>query len=425
MNIIEKLRAQREKLLENMKGLLALADGDGTNSRDLTDEETVQYDGWDKEIEKVTSDIARREKLEADEARAALDSDKPHQPDMPAKKTRQHSEEFESMGEFLYSVRFKQNDPRLQDAYKEFEKRDSTMGSGVEGGFAVPTQFRGQLLSVDPAAAIFRPRSTVIPAGSPPDAEISMPALDQTAAQNVYGGVVMYKVGEADTLTESNVRLKEVTLRPEGLGGYVQVTDKLLRNWGAASAVLTNQLRLAATGFEDTQFYNGNGVAGPTGILNCPARVNVSRATASSIAIADIRNMYARIKMGGSFVWIASQTTLPQLMQLQGGNSENIFIFDASRPVPNSLLGIPLMFHDRSVALGTKGDLILCDLSYYLIKDGSGPYVATSQNVGSTFLTGITTIKITDMVDGQPWLSAPLPLEGSTSNTVSPFIVLN
>ena len=129
--------------------------------------------------------------------------------------------------------------------------------------------------------------------------------------------------------------------------------------------------------------------------------------------------------MGGSFVWIASQTTLPQLMQLQGGNSENIFIFDASRPVPNSLLGIPLMFHDRSVALGTKGDLILCDLSYYLIKDGSGPYVATSQNVGSTFLTGITTIKITDMVDGQPWLSAPLPLEGSTSNTVSPFVVLN
>ena len=129
--------------------------------------------------------------------------------------------------------------------------------------------------------------------------------------------------------------------------------------------------------------------------------------------------------MGGSFVWIASQTTLPQLMQLQGGNSENIFIFNAAAPIPASLLGIPVLFHDRSVALGTVGDLILCDLSYYLIKEGSGPFVATSENVGSTFLTGLTTIKITNNVDGKSWLSLPLPLEGSTSNTVSPFVVLN
>jgi hypothetical protein len=29
------------------------------------------------------------------------------------------------------------------------------------------------------------------------------------------------------------------------------------------------------------------------------------------------------------------------------------------------------------------------------------------------------------MVDGQAWLREPIPLEGSTANTISPFVVLN
>ena len=75
------------------------------------------------------------------------------------------------------------------------------------------------------------------------------------------------------------------------------------------------------------------------------------------------------------------------------------------------------------ISLGTVGDLILVDMDYYLIKDGSGPFVATSEHVH--FLTNRTVIKIFWNVDGQPWLSAPIPLEGSAVNTVSPFVVLN
>jgi len=67
--------------------------------------------------------------------------------------------------------------------------------------------------------------------------------------------------------------------------------------------------------------------------------------------------------------------------------------------------------------------LILADLSYYLIKDGSGPFVAASPHV--YFTTNKTVIKIFWNVDGQSWLNDPLGLEGSVANTVSPFVVLN
>ena len=40
------------------------------------------------------------------------------------------------------------------------------------------------------------------------------------------------------------------------------------------------------------------------------------------------------------------------------------------------------------------------------------------------FLNDETTFKLVWNVDGQAWLKEPLPLEGSTSNTVSPFVIL-
>ncbi len=416
MDKLKELRTKVEEAIERMKAILAGADG-----RDLSGDETKEYESLDESVDKTNRDIDRLEKLEALEARSQATQEKPHIPNF---KKRTVVTEFSSLGEFLYSVRFNHNDPRLQDCeYKEFEQRDSTMGSGPGGGFAVPTQFRPELLSVTPQEAIMRPRATVIPAGDPPDAKISMPALDQTANQNVYGGVVVYKVAEGGAPTETNLRIREVSLEPAEMGGYIQITDKLLRNWGAASALLSTQLRKAMIGFEDTQFYSGNGVSGPLGIINAPCRVDVARTTASSIVTADINSMISRVKMGGNFVWIASQTCLPQLLTVRDTNNNNLFATNYTQAIPNSLLGIPVVFFDRSVALGTRGDLILVDASYYLIKDGSGPFVSASEHVA--FVNNITTIKIVWNVDGKPWLNAALPLEGSTSNTVSPFVVLN
>ena len=59
----------------------------------------------------------------------------------------------------------------------------------------------------------------------------------------------------------------------------------------------------------------------------------------------------------------------------------------------------------------------------YLIKDGSGPFVSASEHV--YFTSNKTVIKIFTNVDGKSWLNEPIPLEGSTANTVSPFVVLN
>jgi HK97 family phage major capsid protein len=417
----EKLKALRAKIEENLAKLRSMLDLATTEKREMTDEEVKTYDALEAETDKLEKEHEREEKQAIREAKAKEREDVIYMADFNSRK-KAPAKEFSCFGEFMAAIVFNRNDPRLSHLYQE---RDQTMVDGTKGGFLVPEQWRGELMQVQPQDQVIRPRATIIPAGDPPDAKLTMPALDQTNAENIYGGVVVAAVAEAGTKGETDVRFKEVSLEPTEVAGWIRVSDKLLRNWAAASSVLSTQLRKAINGWEDYRFLRGTGMAEPLGIINSPAKVNVTRQTASQVTWQDIRVMYSRMKFGGNPVWIASQTILPYLMNIADGGSHNLFVTafaGAAQPVPPTLLGIPILFADRSPALGTEGDLVLADCSYYLIKNGSGPFVEASPHV--YFTSNQTVIKAFWNVDGKPWLSQPIGLEGSTANTVSPFVVL-
>lgn len=402
----------RDACIARMEAILTAAD---TESRNLTDDETGEYERLNRSVDDSNAMIERLAKVENMQAESRRAIRSVPFPNVNFNKA-EDPDEFRNFGEFLHSVRFNPTDRRL-------EIREQTMGTGAEGGFNVPKQFRETLLMVDPQAAVIRSRATVIPAGNPPDAEITMPALDQGAAENIFGGVTVSWIGEGQTKAETDAAFKEVKLQPNEVAAYITVTDKLLRNWGAAGPTLSGLLRGAIMASEDYQFLRGNGVSKPQGVIGSACEIAYNRAVASQIAFADVTGMLARLRSDAGSVWIASRTTIPQLVNIRDTGNNNLFIMNATLGVPSSLMGIPLIFNERSPALGSKGDLILADLSYYLIKDGSGPFVSASEHV--YFRQNKTVIKAFWNVDGKPWLSEAIPLEGATTNTVSPIVVLD
>jgi HK97 family phage major capsid protein len=259
-----------------------------------------------------------------------------------------------------------------------------------------------------------------------------MPALDQTGTTpgNVYGGVTVDWIGEGAEKPESSAALREIMLTPHEVAGHVVITDKLLRNWAAAGPLLERLLRGAVRSAEDDVFYKGDGVAKPLGVINSGAAYGVNRAVSNEISRTDINGMTARILMrGGTPMWIGSQSVIPQLQNMRNeigsppaGDGALVWNPDARDNAGNQLLGgYPIRWHNRAPTLGTKGDLSLVDLSYYLIKDGSGPFVAASEHVH--FTKNKTVIKIFYNVDGQPWLTEPFKEENGYQ--VSPFVVLD
>jgi len=402
----EKLTMQRTALITKMQGMLERAEAAnrGFSVKENTEYEELedQLDAIDRKIKsaKETNDLRNRGSLRI----AGGDNNG-----------------FRNLGEYLYTVVHNPGDGRLQ------ELRAQTTKDGTAGGFSVPSQFSDQFMSVPAVPAVIRPRATVLPAGDSPDAEISIPALDQRTSQggsHMYGGITVFHQGEGDQLTESNFRVRKITLKPKKLTAYLTASSELLANWDAASATIPMLMRSAVDGAEDTDFLSGDGINKSQGILNSPAAISINRATASQIGWADVRNMLSRLRvLGGSPVWTASQTTMSQLVQISDASSRAIWTPSAVEGVPNLLYGFPVLFHDRSPALGTRGDLCLCDYRGYLIKNGSGPNVAVSEHF--RFQNDEVCFRLTWHTDGQSWLNSPIALEGSTSNTVSPFVVLD
>ncbi len=412
MDEITKYREWVTACVERMDAILAAAQQE---TRDLTADEEAEYTRLDGSVEQSRKMV---EKL----TRTANLRDNLNQPQRTinfganiVKTLSADEKEFKNIGEFLFLMRFDPNNRKLA------EYREQSFSVGSEGGLMIPAKFMPDIKKIEADTALFRPRAQVIPAGDPPDAEITIPVLDQNT--NMYGGIVMYKMAEGASTTESSATLKDFSMKPQGVGGHVVLTNKLLRNWQAAGPFVTNLMGGAKVYYEDMQFLSGNGVAGPTGLIGHKACKVVSRAGAGAISFTDIVNMYSvALQSGGPYVWVTSQTTLPQLCAIADAGSNNLWMPSAVAGTPNTLMGLPVLFHGRIPGLGSEGDLMLVNLFYYLIKDGSGPYVRVSDQV--YFLNDKTVFQMIWNIDGRPWLEAPIALEGSTSNTVSPFVVL-
>ncbi|WP_301171038.1 phage major capsid protein [Brevibacillus nitrificans] len=448
------LQARAEKI-ERQGAILDAAKVE--NNRELTNEEDEEFDKLEGEIVELDNKITAREKKEKRENTVAARSaalqnhnEKPYRPSAvlggnPTQPEPKNDHGFTSLGEFINAVRFGDPKGRLAEVpvgqgegggYKVPDAfraqilpsqvlNQWSMGVGSEGGFAVPTEFRPDVLMISPEAAIVRSRATVIPAGEEaPDTKITMPALDQ-GTKGVFGGVEVTWIGEGEEKPDTGGSLKDVALQPHEVAATTTVTDKLLRNWSAADSFIRSLLTRAMMAAEDIAFLTGNGTNKPTGVVGAAGSLAVNRATANAVAYDDIVLMLAYLlpDSASSSIWVANQSIMPDLVKLKDPAGNYIFIQgNATKGIPATLMGIPIRFTGKTPAKGQKGDLVLVDLSYYLIKDGSGPYIAASEHV--YFKQNKTVIKAFWNVDGKPWVISPLTLEDGVTK-VSPYVVLD
>ena len=400
---------EKRSLLIDLHNKAVAINTKATNEkRDLSKEESADFDKIINEADSLRSEIA------ADEQRAAKLSSLNEYMTKPTSKPvsainapEPQTSEYRNIGDWFIG-----------------ERRAMSMGTSTAGGILVPEKFSTDMLEMKAEGQVVRPRATVIPAGDPPDSKLTIPVLNQSGSKGIYADMNMTWIDEGGTKADNTPAFTYVELEPLELGGSTIVTDKLLRNADALSTWLGKMYNMLVTGKSEYAFLRGSGVGEPRGVIGCLAEKTVTRDTATSVLFADVRSMLASLPADswGSAVWVANQSVLPQLINLVDGAGNTLFMVgDITKGVPASLFGLPIVFTGKTPPLGTKGDLLLCDFSYYLIKDGSGPYIASSEHV--YFTTNKTVVKCFTMVDGTPWpRSTLLPEDGTT--TVSPFVVL-
>lgn len=311
-------------------------------------------------------------------------------------------------------------DPRL--------KNDFSGVIGSDGGFLVPETLRSTLLQVAIEGSIVRSRATVVPMES---LRVPFPAIDDSShASSVMGGLIGYWTEESAALTESQASFARVVLEAHKLIVYSEVPNELIADSILSfEAFLNRAFPTAIQFFEDVGFLRGSGTGEPLGMLNANALVPVAKETgqaAATVVWENIVKMYSRMLPSslGNAVWLANNDVFPQLATMSlnvGTGGSAIWLNNGTQGPPMTILGRPVLFTEKLPTLGTVGDIMFVDESYYLVGDRMEMLMSSSPHY--KFANDQTAYRIINRVDGRPWvLSALTPRNGT--NTLSPYVAL-
>jgi HK97 family phage major capsid protein/ATP-dependent Clp endopeptidase proteolytic subunit ClpP len=339
---------------------------------------------------------------------------------------------FRNLGEQLAAVakstRQSVVDPRLMQITNA--ATGANEGFPSEGGFLVQQDFSSELLKRAYETGLLASRCRRIPV-SGNGLNINTVEESSRATGSRWGGVQCYWTEEAGTGTPKKPKFGRMELKLRKLMGIAYATDELLEDTTALDAVFSQAFQEEIGFMLDDAIVRGTGVGHPLGILNSDALITVSKETgqlAKTVVTENILNMWARLwaRSEQSAVWFINRDVLPQLYGMQvtlGTGGAPLFMPPGglSGSPYSTLLGRPIISIEQCETLGTVGDIVLADLSQYLLIDKGG--ISTAVSIHVAFLTDEQAFRFTLRVDGQPTWKEPLtPYKGT--NTQSPFIVL-
>ncbi len=244
------------------------------------------------------------------------------------------------------------------------------------------------------------------------------------------GGVLGYWVDEGVAPTASNTKLARIEMKLRKVGAFGVMTDELLSDAVALGGELEQAFADELIFQVENKIWRGNGASAPLGFTNAPCLVSVSKETnqaAASINTTNLSKMWARLpaRSKKNAVWFINSECGPQLDELSqaigtGGTAPRFVNYDAAGVL--TIKGRPVIEVEYAEAVGTVGDIALCDMAKYRLIRKGGVEQASSMHV--YFSTGEQAFRAFYRVDGQAVPRAAItPFKGSA--TQSPFVVLN
>jgi HK97 family phage major capsid protein len=291
-----------------------------------------------------------------------------------------------------------------------------------EGGFSVPVQYAATLLDESLEDEIVRPRATIWPMTAP---TLAIPAWDSaTHTSNLFGGFSGTWMAEGGTGTDQTGKLRLINLTANKLGIWTAASSELIQDGLNFETSLTDAIKKALSWFLDYAFLSGTGAGQPKGVLNSASLIVQAKETgqtAATILYENLSNMYARLHPSchKRAVWLCNSSAIPQLLQLTLGIGTAGTHFPVLRETDGRffIFGKEVLFTEKLPALGSEGDIILVDLSQYMIGMRSDVYLERSNAPG--WHTDTLSYRILLRADGQgSWDKTITPKNGSTLSWV-------
>lgn len=324
---------------------------------------------------------------------------------------------FRSSGEYLMAVKNASQrgatpDPRL--VANAAPGSYGQEGVGADGGFAVPPDFRTNIVQKIMGEDSLLSLTDQMQSSSN---AITFP-VDETTPWASAGGIQAYWDGEAQQKTASKPQLGEVTVKLSKLIALVPLTDELLEDAPAMAAYVNRKAPEKINWKLNDGFLNGTGVGQMLGVINSAGTVVVA---AESGQTADTFTFYNALKMYTALTpsarakakWFMNPDVEQQLiaMSFRDNNTYPTPVYLPAGTVAGqpfaTLFGRPIVFTEACQALGDKGDVVFGDPSAYLsvVKTGG---IRSDVSIHLWFDYDVTAFRFVLRIGGQPWWNSKI-----------------
>jgi HK97 family phage major capsid protein len=378
---IKNLSEQRARAWEQAKGLL---DHAATEARDLSAEESEQFDRINAELDTADARIksvidAEQRNRDIEESRARLG--------VPADLGATATASVENSDED--TVRSLMNG-EIRSA--RFEKRAITSSSS---GGAVPTSVYDRIVEHLVQTNVVRNVATVVTTNTGETLNVPTSTAFSTASI----------VGEAAQASAS-----DPTLATRALGAYkytvlVQLSNELASDGAVdVAGFLARQAGTAIGVATRGHMTTGDGSSKPTGIVNS-STAGKTGSTSVSGAFTGDNLIDLRYSVGSAYTsqpgvgWMMNNTAMAAARKLKGSTNDHYLFAPGMNGDPDSLLGFPVYLNDSMAnpAVSAKSVLFGHFPSYY-IREANGLDVAVSDDFAFDY--SVRTFRVQLRTDG-------------------------
>ncbi len=239
-----------------------------------------------------------------------------------------------------------------------------------------------------------------------------------------WGGIQSYWQSEAAEIASSKPQFKQHEFKLNKLAGICYATDELLED----VAALGNVIKTAFAdefGFKVAEaVLYGTGEKQPLGIFNSDALVTVPKEVGQTelLTVENLTKMLAACyDRQGKAEWFINRDLMFALLTLKTGNTPVFIPKGSIAEAPyDTLFGKPVHYIEQANAAGHKGDILLADMSQYVIAEKSG--IKATESIHVRFIYDETAFRFVYRLDGKPMAKAVTPYKGSQA--MSPFVTL-
>ncbi|WP_446898836.1 phage major capsid protein [Clostridium sp. LBM24168] len=421
----------KEILKQKLDSQAAIVQGAIDAARAMNEEEQKLYDDLEVEIKNLEKTIEAEDKLKE---REKLNKTPVNEPIYAKPKDPNEKKWKGGMGEFLQAVAKASSPGGIMDNRLIYQNSASGLNESVssEGGFMLENDFIQEMFDVMMSESQVANRIRMIPIGANTN-RLRTLGIDETSRANGsrWGGVQAYWIAEAETVTKSKPKFREIDMALQKLLALCYVTDDLLQDATALEAIVKQAYADEMSFKIDDAIINGSGVGMPLGVLNSDALVTVAKEkdqAAGTIKYENILKMWSSVpaRLRANAVWYINQEIEPQLYTMAlniGTGGAPVFLPSggASSSQYSTLLNRPIIPIEQCSPLGKKGDIILVDPTQYIGIDKKAPTADVSIHV--RFLYDEQVFRFIYKFNGAPYRSKPItPYKGASS--LSPFVTL-